>query len=132
MKFWWRSPNTHTSALLRITVAWAQCSAGTGTLIFTDTITALPHLESSWPSSARNHLKDVKSSLELDNTGVPPSQRLCDSCTVDQALASEKFQPNQIRKINCCRLCLRVVTVGDVATAGGTQVLCWSSLSMTL
>ena len=46
VKFW-RSPNTQNGKmLLRIAMAWAQYSAGTGVFILVeDTTTALPHLE---------------------------------------------------------------------------------------
>ena len=121
LKFW-RSPHTHAGTLLRITVAWAQYSVGTSTSIFTDTIAPLPHLESSWLASMREYLRDVRSHLELDASGVPPRQRLGDSHIMDQALLHPKLQPNHIRKINYCRLYLRVVTIADIATADGIHI----------
>jgi hypothetical protein len=103
MKFW-RSRETTTGKLLRITLAWAQFCAGTRNPILEDTSTRLPHLEAEWLSSLRQYLQDVQGQLELDTPFVTPLQRQGDEFLMDVAIRSKKFKPIQLRRLNYCRL----------------------------
>ena len=118
----WRSPHTHAGQMLRIAVAWAQYSVGTGTSIFKDTSTKLPHFESKWLASVRGYLATVGGSLQLDQDTVPKLQRQHDKFIMDIVIASGKFKPFQIRMVNYCRLYLRVLTVADISNANGTSI----------
>ena len=119
----WRTPNSHAGQILRITVAWAQYCIGTSTSFLTDTTTKLPHLESTWLTSLRQFLHAVGGTLELDHRYIPPLQRERDQHIMDVVLQSNKFQPQQIRFVNYCRLYLRVITVSDISNANGTDIL---------
>ena len=100
-----------------------QYTVGVGTSIFKDVTTVLPHFESCWLASLRDHLHAVDGWLELDDPQVPPLQREHDQYLMDLALTSTKFKPYQIRLINYCRLYLWVVTVADISNANGTHIL---------
>ena len=121
MKFW-RSPNTHPGALLRITVAWAQYCAGTSRSILADTTTKLPHLECTWLSSLRQYLAEVGANLELDDPYIPKLQCHNDEFIMDAVLNNPSFKPFQIRMVNYCRMYLRVTTIADITTARGDAI----------
>ena len=119
----WRTPNTHSGKLLRIAVSWAQYCTGTGTSIFVDTSTKLPHLESQWLKSLRKFLQDIRGWLEIGTSTVPELQREHDSFIMDAVLAEGAgFKPAQIRMVNYCRMYLRVITVADISNAAGTHI----------
>lgn len=118
----WRSPQTHSGQILRVTVAWAQYAAGTGTPILQDTSTKLPHFESHWLASLRTYLHAIQGKMQLDQPYLPSLQRQQDAFIMDAVLLSGKFQPNEIRKINYCRLYLRVITLADISNANGTMI----------
>ena len=119
----WRTPNSHTGKLLRITVSWAQYCSGTGTSIFIDTATKLPHLESHWLKSMRQYLNAIQGRLEIGSEFVPKLQREHDSFIMDAVLlAGEMFKPAEIRMVNYCRMYLRVSTVADISNAAGTHI----------
>jgi hypothetical protein len=122
IKFW-RTPNSFPGQVLRVTLAWAQYSVGTGTPILQDTTTALPHFESNWLASLRQYLQDVGGHLELDQPFVPALQRTQDQFIMDIVLQSKKFKPGEVRQVNYCRLYLRVLTLADISNANGTYIL---------
>ena len=117
----WRSPS-QAGTLLKIAVAWTQLSAGTCTSFLDDVDTPLPHLEVKWLSSLREYLKHIRGYLELDETFVPPLQRLDDSYIMDHILHSQRFTKAQIHLINCCRLYLQVTTISDITLPDGLQL----------
>ena len=119
----WRTPNSHAGQMLRITVAWAQYCIGTSTSFLANTAQKLPHLESTWLAGLREYLHAVGGTLELDHNYVAPLQREHDQLIMDIVLQSNKFQPQQIRFVNYCRLYLRVLTLSDISNANGTQLL---------
>ena len=121
MKFW-RSSKTTPGKLLRITLAWAQYCAGTSKPILEDTSTKLPHLEAAWLSSLRQYLHTVQGTLELDTSFLTPPQRQGDAFLMDVAIQSGKFKPTKLRRLNYCRLYLKVLLVSDVSNANGTAL----------
>ena len=58
-------------------------------------------------------------SLQVDDAGVMPLQRLHDSHIMDHVIASKRFTKGQLARINYVRLYLDVHTVSDIATACG-------------
>jgi hypothetical protein len=121
MKFW-RSPDTMTGKLMRITVAWAQFCAGTQFPILEDTKISLPHLESKWLASLRSFLGSIDGSIELKDTFVEPIQRENDKFLMDLAIQSKLFTPKQLKKINYCRMYLNVLLLSDIVTADGKEI----------
>ena len=118
----WRTPQTYEGSLLRVAVAWAQYAVGISRSIFWDTETSLPHFESHWMASLRQYLTDVKGNLEISHTFIPQLQRQQDQLIMDLVLTSNRFKPNEIRKVNYCRLYLRVLSLADICNANGTAI----------
>ena len=98
----WRAPTTQAGRLIRIAVHWAQFAVGTGTPFLTDVSTKLPHMEVKWFASLRQYFNHIGGSIELEDPGTPPIQRVNDAYIMDMVLASGKFKPAQIRQINYC------------------------------
>jgi hypothetical protein len=117
----WRTEG-QASTLLRIAVAWAQYCAGTSIPIFEDVHSLLPHLETKWLTSLRAYLARIDGSLELDDTSILPPQREHDQYLMDIALASAQFCPEDIKRINYCRMHLQVLTISDISNAAGTGI----------
>jgi len=102
-------------------MSWIQFQVGTGTPILQDTSSELPHLESKWISSLRLALHEFNASIELDDPQIPPLQRDKDSYLMDHVIASGKFTPSDIKRINYCRLYLQAITISDISNIQGTQ-----------
>ena len=118
----WRSPDTLQGKLLRVSLAWAQYTAGTDVSILEDTTTKLPHLESAYISSLRDYLAETGGSMELKGDFVLPKQRAQDEFIMTVALDSKRFKPAQLRHINYCRMYLNALMVSDIATAKGDYI----------
>lgn len=114
----WRQKST-TGSLLRCALAWTQMTAGTSYSIFQNVHAVLPHLESKWLASIRLFLATIDATMVLDDSSIPPLQRVHDFYLMDAILESRQFTPAQVRRLNFCRLYLQAVTVSDLTTAEG-------------
>jgi hypothetical protein len=117
----WRK-NSVSGRLLRIAVAWFQSQTGVSYSILEKVHTDLPHLESKWLKSLRAFLHSIQSSLCLDEPAIPALQRLYDHHIMDAILASHRFTPAEIRRLNYCRLFLQATTLSDLAHVKGTRL----------
>ena len=59
----------------------------------------------------RQYLKAVDGFLELDTPFIPSLQRRHDTFLMDAVLRSGQFTPGAVKRINYCRLYLRVITL---------------------
>jgi hypothetical protein len=117
----WRSGTT-AGKLLRCVVEWAQYCVGTSKPLMEHVQDYLPHLESRWLSSLRDYLAFINAGLQLDKTGVAPQERGHDEFIMDRIISSRKFNHNEIKRLNYCRLCLGALTILDLATTAGTRL----------
>ena len=118
----WRTPDSLQGKLLRVTMAWAQYTAGTGISILDDTTTTMPHLESEYLQSMRGYLSSTRSILELKEDFVVPKQREEDTFLMTITLESQKFKPAQLRRLNYCRMYLNVLLLSNITTAKGDYI----------
>lgn len=118
----WRQPHTLPGKLLKCAVAWTQMTAGTSYSIFQRVYEDLPHMESKWLISMRTFMAQINASIDLDQTGVPPTQRQNDAHIMDMILESDRFTSAEIRRLNYCRLFLQAVTISDLTDATGTRL----------
>ncbi|KAI2506424.1 hypothetical protein MHU86_8050 [Fragilaria crotonensis] len=114
----WRKQSL-TGRLLRIAVSWFQAQVGVSFSILENVHSALPQLESKWLSSLRLFLANIEAKLRLDETYLPALQRLHDFCIMDAVIASGRFTPKEICRINYCRLFLQATTVSDLTSMNG-------------
>ena len=123
IKFW-RTPDSDIGITLRITVAWAQFTVGTGTSILSDTSTNFPHFEAKWLKSLRNGLQRINGQIQLDTPFIAPKQRQDDQYLMDLALKffPAKKKSAKLRRINYCRMYLNVLLLSDITTACGTKI----------
>ena len=118
----WRTPDSLQGKLLRVTLAWAQYNAGTSISILEDTTTNMPHFESEYLASLRGYLASTRSVIELNENFVEPKQRDGDEFLMTIALASQKFKPAQLKRINYCRMYLNILLVSDITNAKGDYI----------
>jgi exonuclease III len=118
----WRT-NSQASFMLKIAVSWLQMSSGMSRSVFDDVHTPLPHLESKWLLVLRSNLASINASFQLDNTYVIPPQRENDIHIMDMVINSDRFSPTQIRRINYCRLLLKVTLLSDITDIKGSQLI---------
>jgi hypothetical protein len=117
----WRQDSV-TGKLLRCALAWIHMTAGVSQSILVDVHSEMPHLESKWIASLRQFLSKIDATIEVDDPGISPPQRIHDSYLMDHILQSKQFKPAQIRCLNYCRLYLQAVTVSDITTNAGLQL----------
>jgi hypothetical protein len=118
----WRTSTTQAGRLIRIAVHWSQFAVGTGTPLLKDVSTKLSQMEVKWFASLRQYLQHIGGSIELDDPGTPPIQRVNDAYIMDVVLARGQFKPAQIRQINYCRMYLQAVTISDITRANAMQL----------
>ena len=106
----WRQDST-AGRLLRIAIAWFQEQTGVSYSILEKVHAPLPQLESKWINSLRQFLGSINTSLHLDKPTIPPVQRLYDAHIMDIIQNSNQFSASEIRRLNYCRLYLRVVLI---------------------
>lgn len=114
----WRTPS-QASRLLKIAVAWTQYAVGTGVSFLTDVTTELPHMEAKWLGALRVYLKKIGATIEVDETGVVPLQRVNDAYIMTLIIESGRFTPSQVIFLNYCREFLQVTTIAELTTADG-------------
>lgn len=114
--------NLVTGKLLRIALSWFQVQVGTTQFLLEDTTTDLPHLESIWIKSIRQFLKSIGGRISLSIPEVNLPQRVNDSAIMDIILASGRFVPAEIRRLNYCRLYLQAVTISDLTNVQGDRL----------
>jgi hypothetical protein len=111
--------HSHAGNLARIALSWAQFQAGIKQPILIGTHTPLPHLETCWLTALRAHLDSCKCRIEIDHSVVLPPQREHDIYIMDAIIESEQFTPDEVCKLNYCRLHLQAITISDITIAGG-------------
>ena len=122
----WRS-ETPAGNLLRVALSWAQAQTGVSFPIMSLPIMSrpmvvLPHLEAKWLGSLREFLATLNVQLQVDAPDTPRLQRAHDANIMDVVMASERYTPSEIRRINYCRLYLKATTLADLATVGGIRL----------
>jgi hypothetical protein len=85
LKFW--RTKTDTGKLLQVAVAWLQLHTGVGFSLLDNVTTVIPHLATRWlPSLQRTFLASINGTIQLDQTYVPPIQRVHDEYIMDTIL----------------------------------------------
>jgi hypothetical protein len=72
--------------------------------------------------SMRDFLTATQSTIELLDHSVAKLQREQDAFLMDIVLRDKRFRPAQIRRINFCRLYLKVLLISDICTATGDSI----------
>ena len=80
-------------------------------------------MEVKWFALLWQYLQHIGGSIELDDPGTPPIQRVNDAYIMDVVLASGQFKSAQIQQINYCRMYLQAVTISDITRAKELQEL---------
>ena len=114
----WRSESL-AGQLLKCLMHWIQVTVGVSYPILSEVHPPLPHLESKWIASVRLFLASINASIELDDPGTPPMQRQHDKYIMDMIIQSNLFTPNEVRKLNYCRLYLQALTIADLVKTDG-------------
>ncbi len=117
----WRLQTT-TGTLLRIAISWFQLAIGISSPILEKPGITLPQLESKWIGSLRSFLAHYDMAIHLDESMVPPVQRVHDAYIMDVVLQSQLFTAAEIQRINYCRLFLQAVTISDLAKTDGVTL----------
>jgi exonuclease III len=117
----WRN-NSVAGQLMRCALSWTHMTSGTSQSILIDVHRAMPHLESKWLRSLRTFLSTIDATIEVDDPGIQPLQRVADAYLMDLILDSKQFKPAQIRRLNYCRLYLQAITISDITTNTGLHL----------
>ena len=108
--------------LMHIMLAWAQLATGMGFSLIEWQEKPVPHLECEWTQSLRTGLADIGARIEMTQPFVYHVRRKHDCHIMDAISQCGRFTPNQMRRINGCRLYLQVTLLSDITTACGRHV----------
>ncbi len=114
-----REPRSRPGTLLRSSLNWCQRHAGLSTPILDCTKEKLDYVETCWIMDLRKFLKQSKLAIVTTNAWTPAKLRRNDTCIME--VINKEFTQGQLRKINACRMYLRVTYLSEVVTADGTM-----------
>ena len=103
-----------------INLKWAQLQAGRRNIILTSDDT-IEYIENRWVIQLHNQLQDMKGKLLLHQMDDSILQRENDAFLMD-GFATMKYHTNTMRKLNHCRLYLKVERLSDIATNDGKKL----------
>ena len=116
----WRL-DSHVGRLLKCAIAWLQVSVGVSYPVLEYPSRPLPHIESLWIASMRQFLAHTDTAIQLDDPCLPPVQREHDIYIMDMILNCNHYTPNEIKKLNYCRLYANITLLSDCTTPCGTK-----------
>jgi hypothetical protein len=108
--------------MLRITLSWAQLGTGVGFALLQSPHILVPHLECEWIQSIRTGLTSIDAHLESTITFVYEPRRVSDCHIMDAICSCGIFTTPQIRRINACRLFLKVTLLSDITSPCGKYI----------
>jgi hypothetical protein len=79
-------------------------------------------IDSTWITDVWKYTNRVGITIELEKPWLPPLLRDGDIALMDLALTFD-LDMHQLRCINYCRIYFQVITVGDIVTARGDQLI---------
>jgi exonuclease III len=109
--------------MLRITISWAQLETGMGFSLFASPDKFVPHLECKLTQSVRTGLSKIEARIEILETWVYKPRRVADCHIMDAICTSDRFTAPQIRRINACRLFLKVTLLSDITSPTGKHLI---------
>jgi hypothetical protein len=81
----------------------------------------MAYLDSAWLDSTREFLNHSSAQIEIPEIPLPQLQRENDACIMDGFI--EHNLPNHtLKRLNLCRLWLRVTLLSDICTLPGSQI----------
>jgi hypothetical protein len=98
----WRQEQLAPGKLLKSAMAWHQLSLGVSYSFLSRVHEDLPHFESVWFASMRTFLAVINATIEVDEPGIPPTQRHGDEYIMDMILESGQFTKAHVRRLNYC------------------------------
>jgi hypothetical protein len=107
---------------VEIAIAWLQRQSGLGRPVLGAPEKYLQHLESVYLKSIATYLDDIQGQLVFEEDFSAPLQREGDFHIMERVIDSGRFDANEIRQINQCRLWLQVHTVSDMADESGLKI----------
>ena len=116
----WRL-NSCVGRLLKCSIAWLQLSVGVSYPVLEQPARPLPHMESLWLASMRQFLALTNTAIQLDDPCLPALQRENDAYIMDMILHCNHYTPNEIKKLNYCRLHANITLLSDCVTPCGTK-----------
>ena len=104
---------------LRIALAWSQWQSGIATSILSNTHVSIDYVECRWLLSLREALRATNASVRVDQDFVQGPERQGDVHIMDAARRSRRYSPDDLRRLNYCRLHLHVTTVSELLDPSG-------------
>lgn len=113
---------TKLGRLLIIQLQWAQLWSGWTVSILEDNASAATFLETEdWIARLREFLSYSRVKLHIPEIKVDESQREHDRAIMEYA-RDMHLSPAEIRRINRCRIYLKVAMISDIANAEGSRI----------
>ena len=99
----------------------AQSQAGIEDQIL-DTSKQVKYIDSEWITSLQQRMQDIKAQLIFEDYWTPTLKRSNDKMIMTQILQIN-LSINDMKKLNCCRMYLRVTSLADICSSDGKTVM---------
>lgn len=105
-----------------VTLDSVQMCSGFTTPILATTTEPISYLSPSYIIDLQRRMSEMKAFLGIEDIWVPQLQREGDEALMQRFLRCPQISRAMLRQANAVRLYLRVVTIADLADAGGTFI----------
>ena len=99
----------------------AQMQAGIQDQILATT-QEVKYIESEWISSTQSRLQNIGTKITIEDYWTPKIKRKNDKMIMNQFNTID-ISINELRKLNCCRLYLRVTSLADICSSDGKTIM---------
>jgi hypothetical protein len=108
--------------MLWLTFAWAQLGSGMGLGLLESPGKNVLHLECAWIQSIGTGLHSIKARIETYQPIVHKKRQLFNTHIMDAICIGKQLTNPEIRRINACRLFLKVILLSDNTSPNGREI----------
>ena len=113
--------NTSLGRTFRIMMEHAQIQAGIQDQIFATT-KRVQYIESTWITSLQEKMQEIQAEVTIENYWTPAPKRINDVMIMEQ-IQEMNLPDKDIRRINYCRMYLRVTCLSDICNSDGKTIM---------
>jgi hypothetical protein len=108
--------------MMRIALDWCHVQAGTADHLLEYPNTKIDYIERCWIMAIRDFLRTYKNRMKFAAHSHPVTLCDKDEFIMDALRIRGECSPNELQRLNACRMHLRVSRLSEIASADGTSL----------